>query len=177
MTERRFVIQIPESKLPGGALTITTTAHGVSSVDFSRLGAVRPPETDLELETADLLISYFAGRRPDFSGLPLDWSNTTAFQRKVWQALMKIPYGEVRSYSWLAEAAGSPGGFRAVGQANGRNPVPIIVPCHRVVAKDGGLGGFMRGAVDGLTLKQALLALEGCAVQDGRVKQPVAMAV
>jgi len=69
----------------------------------------------------------------------------TAFQRRVWQTLVRIPFGQTRSYGWVAREAGFPGGARAVGQANARNPVPIVVPCHRVVNADGGIGGFSSG--------------------------------
>jgi methylated-DNA-[protein]-cysteine S-methyltransferase len=87
------------------------------------------------------LREYFAGERRDFS-LPLDLPGT-AFQRGVWEALRAIPFGETRSYGDLARALGKPGASRAVGQANARNPVPIVVPCHRVLASDGGLGGYL----------------------------------
>jgi len=91
--------------------------------------------------------------------LPLepDISQGTPFQRRVWAEAMKIPRGEVRSYGWLAARIGTPGGARAVGQAMGSNPLPVIVPCHRVVAADGGLGGFSSG----LENKKFLLSLEG----------------
>jgi methylated-DNA-[protein]-cysteine S-methyltransferase len=69
----------------------------------------------------------------------------TPFQKKVWRILAKIPYGETRSYGWVAVQSGVPGGARAVGQANRRNPVPLIVPCHRIIAADGGIGGFSSG--------------------------------
>lgn len=80
----------------------------------------------------------------------------TTFQRNVWQALCRIPYGEVRSYKEIAVEIGNPGGARAVGQANSRNPIPLIIPCHRVVAADGGLGGFAHG----LQIKAHLLEME-----------------
>jgi methylated-DNA-[protein]-cysteine S-methyltransferase len=80
----------------------------------------------------------------------------TAFQKRVWKILARIPYGETRSYGWVAKKAGVPGGARAVGQANARNPVPIMVPCHRVVAGDGTLGGFSSGVEH----KKLLLRME-----------------
>lgn len=100
------------------------------------------------------LEEYFAGRRRDFS-VPLDMDGT-AFQRKVWKALSEIPYGEVRSYGQIARRVGNPKASRAVGSANGANPVAIIVPCHRVIAADGSLGGFGGG----LPNKNYLLDLE-----------------
>jgi len=96
---------------------------------------------------ADLLQrlrSYFGGHRVAFPD-ELDLSQATAFQREVWQITRLIPYGETRSYAWVAEQLGKAGAGRAVGQALARNPLPIIVPCHRVVAKDGKLGGYSGG--------------------------------
>lgn len=99
---------------------------------------------------------YFAGEPVDFRDIPLDLRGT-AFQRSVWSALAEIPHGETRSYRELAEAIGNPGAVRAVGTANGRNPIPVVVPCHRVIGRDGTLTGY-RG---GLSMKQRLLELEG----------------
>jgi methylated-DNA-[protein]-cysteine S-methyltransferase len=101
------------------------------------------------------LRSYFAGQRATFPD-ELDLSPATAFQRKVWQITRLIPYGETRSYSWVAEQLGKAGAGRAVGQALARNPLPIIIPCHRVVASDGKLGGFSGGE----GMKSSLLRLE-----------------
>ena len=100
------------------------------------------------------LEEYFAGERREFS-LALA-PEGTPFQKRVWQALREIPYGETISYLELARRVGSPRGFRAVGQANGHNPISIIVPCHRVIAADGSLGGYGGG----LERKRFLLALE-----------------
>lgn len=97
---------------------------------------------------------YFDGRLQQFD-LPLDLRGTP-FQKRVWQALREIPYGETRSYAQLAAMVDSPKGFRAVGAANGQNPVPIVVPCHRVIESNGGLGGFSCG----LAYKRRLLDLE-----------------
>jgi methylated-DNA-[protein]-cysteine S-methyltransferase len=105
-------------------------------------------------ETATQLEEYFAGERTEFD-LPMELDGTD-FQREVWTELTRIPYGETISYGELARRVGRPNGPRAVGQANGRNPVPIIVPCHRVLASDG-IGGYGGG----LKVKRALLALEG----------------
>jgi len=98
---------------------------------------------------------YFAGDLRDFR-TPVDLSIGTAFQKRVWAELQRIPHGESISYGELARRIGKPGAARAVGGANGRNPVPIIVPCHRVIAGDGGLGGF----TGGLAIKRYLLELE-----------------
>ena len=101
------------------------------------------------------LNDYFAGRRLHFS-LPLG-PRGTAFQRSVWRALEAIPYGELRSYRTIASAIGKPSAVRAVGAANGRNPLPIVIPCHRVIGSDGSLTGF----AGGLDAKLYLLELEG----------------
>jgi O-6-methylguanine DNA methyltransferase len=101
------------------------------------------------------LEEYFAGARRQFT-LALDLRGTD-FQRACWQALLAIPYGETRSYADIARAVGRPRGFRAVGMANNRNPIAIVVPCHRVIASDGTLCGYGGG----LDLKRKLLELEG----------------
>ena len=101
---------------------------------------------------------YFAGRKTTFSDR-LDLSGATAFQRKVWEVTRLIPYGETRSYGWVAGQIQKPDAARAVGQALGRNPLLVIVPCHRVLASDGELCGFGGG----LDMKRYLLRLEGVA--------------
>jgi methylated-DNA-[protein]-cysteine S-methyltransferase len=106
------------------------------------------------VEVVDQLQSYFAGERKNFE-LDLVLEGTD-FQKKVWTALQEIPYGETISYKKLAETVGSPKGVRAVGAANGANPIPIIIPCHRVIGHDGSLTGFGGG----LPLKKQLLELE-----------------
>ena len=105
------------------------------------------------------LRTYFSGHQVDFVDFPdkLDLSGATGFQRKVWEATRLIPYGETRSYRWVAEQIKKPGALRAVGQALGRNPLLIIVPCHRVLASSGQLGGF----TSGIEMKRQLLHLEG----------------
>src|SRR5512146_62581 len=101
------------------------------------------------------LREYFSGKRKVFE-VRLDLHGTE-FQKKCWHALLKIPYGQTRTYAQIAKEVGNPRGFRAVGMANHDNPVPIIVPCHRVLASDGTLGGYGGG----LDVKRKLLELEG----------------
>jgi methylated-DNA-[protein]-cysteine S-methyltransferase len=101
------------------------------------------------------LRSYFCGGEVAFPD-KLDLTGATNFEREVWVATRLIPYGETRSYLWVARQIGRPGAARAVGQALGKNPLPIIVPCHRVIASNGGLGGFGGG----LKMKRRLLVLE-----------------
>jgi methylated-DNA-[protein]-cysteine S-methyltransferase len=106
-------------------------------------------------DAASQLEEYFAGRRRRFD-LPLSLSGTD-FQREVWRTLADIPYGTTVSYAELAAMVGRPNAYRAVGQANGANPLPIVLPCHRVVASGGRIGGYGGG----LPMKRQLLALEG----------------
>lgn len=114
----------------------------------------RGEETPLLRAAREALQDYFAGERRDFD-LPLDPAGTD-FQRAVWEALRAIPYGGTRTYGEIAAAVGRPKAVRAVGQANHVNPLPIFIPCHRVVGK----GGALTGYAGGLDLKRALLALE-----------------
>ncbi len=104
------------------------------------------------------LRTYFGGHRVTFPN-ELDLSQATAFQREVWEVTRLIPYGETRSYTWVAEQLGKAGAMRAVGQALARNPLPIIIPCHRVLASDGKLGGYSGG----VEMKRYLLRLEASA--------------
>ena len=101
------------------------------------------------------LIAYFSGYEVLFPDR-LDLSGATTFRREVWEKTRPIPYGQTRSYSWVAEQIGKPGAARAVGQALSRNPLPIIIPCHRVTTADGELGGYSGG----LEMKRHLLSLE-----------------
>jgi methylated-DNA-[protein]-cysteine S-methyltransferase len=113
-------------------------------------------EAPARLERAEReLDEYFSGRRRDFE-LPLDWSLTTGFTRRVLQACARIPFGATSTYKAMAISAGSPTAFRAAGGALGSNPIPIIVPCHRVLASGGGMGGY----TGGLDRKHRLLTLE-----------------
>ena len=106
-------------------------------------------------ELAERLKAYFSGEKVEFPD-ELDFSMSTLFQCDVWRQTRLIPYGETRSYQWVAEQIKKPGAARAVGQALGKNPFLVIVPCHRVVASDGGLGGFGGG----LEMKRQLLMME-----------------
>lgn len=130
----------------GAIAALQTASHEESSVPEE--------ETPLLLEAKKQLEEYFQRRRKTFD-LPLS-PEGTAFQRRVWDALLTIPYGVTWSYLQLARAVGNPKACRAVGGANGKNPIMIIIPCHRVIAADGGLGGYSGG----LHIKTALLELE-----------------
>ncbi len=113
------------------------------------------------LETARRqLLDYLTGRRTSFD-LPLDLTEGTTFQRQVWRTLQRVPYSKLRSYRWIAARVGGPQYARAVGNAVGANPLPIVIPCHRIVAHDASLGGFSCG----LSMKRKLLSLEGTLTQ------------
>lgn len=115
---------------------------------------IEQPQHPILLATQQQLNEYFAGNRQQFN-LPLDFEGTE-FQQKVWQALLSIPFGETRSYKQIAEQIGNVKAVRAVGAANGKNPISIIAPCHRVVGANGKLVGF----AGGLDNKEILLQLE-----------------
>ena len=118
--------------------------------------AIRSPHLFQDL--TERLKLYLSGHKANFSD-ELDLDGGTVFQRQVWETIRLIPYGETRSYTWVAEQIRKPGAARAVGQALGRNSLPIIVPCHRVLASDGKLGGYSGG----IAKKRCLLHLE-CSV-------------
>lgn len=103
------------------------------------------------------LNQYFKGKRVRFSSIPLDLPQVSEFTRKVWQRTRKIPFGSTMTYDTLARSSGFEKASRAVGTAMRRNPLPILIPCHRVMRKDGGLGGYSKG----LPLKKLLLSIEG----------------
>lgn len=107
---------------------------------------------------AQRCLRYFAGERVALS-VPMEFPSASEFRRRVWEVTAQVPYGEVVTYGEVATRAGRPGAARAVGQAMAHNPLPLVVPCHRVVAANGGLGGF--SAEGGLQLKRRLLGLEG----------------
>jgi len=147
---------------PVGALKLIASKSGLAAILWPdddaqrvRLGeAVETPQHPVLLEAERQLAEYFAGTRRAFS-LPLDFAGTE-FQCSVWAALLTIPYGETRSYGEIARQIGNPKAVRAVGAANGRNPLSIVAPCHRVIGGNGELTGF----AGGLATKAFLLALE-----------------
>ncbi|WP_303675238.1 methylated-DNA--[protein]-cysteine S-methyltransferase [Vampirovibrio chlorellavorus] len=152
---------------PLGGWSLASTEAALISLDWQGSTLTAPagfredPETDLERHALALLQRYFVGEIVTFDALPLQLTGTP-FQQAVCHALAGIPYGETRSYQWMAHRVDRPRATRAVGGALGRNPLPIILPCHRVITSAGGLGGFMSGrGADALDLKAGLLALEG----------------
>jgi len=113
------------------------------------------------------LVEYFEGRREQFE-MPLDLSRATPFQKRAYGIMSGIPFGEIRTYRWLAHQVGNPRALRAVGNANARNRWPVVIPCHRIVGSDGRLTGF--SAPGGLDLKAHLLKLEGIPTTRGKVE-------
>jgi methylated-DNA-[protein]-cysteine S-methyltransferase len=162
---------------PVGSLTLVGSEAGLRAIlwradDLARAGltgaALRPGSNDVLAEAARQLEEYFAGTRTTFD-LPLALEGTP-FQIAAWEALQAIPYGETRSYAEQAHRIGRPRAVRAIGAANGRNPISIVLPCHRVVGSDGALTGF----AGGLEAKAWLLALENARADPTcfRVGQP-----
>ena len=142
--------------MPPGRLTIVADDRGIARVLFGDVDAPGPRRPSALTNTAATqLQEYFAGKRRAFD-VPLSPQGTD-FQLRVWRELRTIPYGQTRTYRDIAEAIGSPKGFRAVGLANNKNPLPILIPCHRVIGADGRLVGY----AGGVKIKRYLLELEG----------------
>ena len=137
-----------------GLLWLAEDGGSVTDVSFHPVGNAETRETPVLCEAARQLGEYFMGTRRTFD-LPLD-PHGTPFQKSVWAALRDIPYGETRSYRDIASAVGKPTACRAVGSANNKNPISILIPCHRVI----GAGGSLVGYGGGLDTKRMLLALE-----------------
>ncbi|MES2755472.1 MAG: methylated-DNA--[protein]-cysteine S-methyltransferase [Pseudomonadota bacterium] len=158
MTDYRYTV-LPS---PIGDLILVASDDALAAIHFAGQGLerfrrgvpIRDDEHPPLKAAATQLSEYFAGMRTSFD-LPLDFGGTP-FQERVWAELCRIPHGETRSYADIAQALGQPIATRAVGAANGRNPIPIVAPCHRVIGKDGSLTGFGGG----LPTKEKLLALE-----------------
>jgi methylated-DNA-[protein]-cysteine S-methyltransferase len=143
-------------KSPVGIIEIKADDRAITGVNLLKNAnvAMQASTNKLITEACVQFDEYFAGKRKTFD-LPLS-TKGTPFQQSVWEQLQKIPYGKTISYSQLAKAINNPKACRAVGSANGKNPIPIIIPCHRVISSDGSLGGFSSG----LDIKIRLLELE-----------------
>jgi len=140
---------------PIGTLIAVTDGEAVTTLDFAdETPKIEPSEHPILLQLSKELEEYFSGKRTVFA-LPLN-PHGTMFQKEVWETLRAIPYGETISYTQEAARFGNPKATRAVASANGRNPIAILIPCHRVIASGGGLGGYSGG----LWRKEFLLALE-----------------
>ena len=136
-----------------GGVTLEASTRGLREIRFGPASSVSAPGPTVRLAEIQLR-EFIAGARCVFD-IPLDLQGTP-FQLEVWRALSRIPYAETRSYKDIALAVNRPKGFQAIGQANTRNPIPIVVPCHRVINADGSMGGYGGGA----DRKRILLALE-----------------
>ena len=153
---------------PVGPMTLVQEGEVLTRLDFNTPSQAEET-TPLLLEARRQLQEYFAGERKAFA-LPLAPAGT-AFQKKVWAALREIPWGETRSYGDIARAIGKPTASRAVGMANGRNPLPIFIPCHRVIGTNGSITGYSGG----LEKKRFLLRLEGIFQwKENRSEKPLA---
>jgi methylated-DNA-[protein]-cysteine S-methyltransferase len=155
---------------PVGRLLLASTATGLVRIAYLDAGSEATILDELAAAISPRVLAaprrldgprreldeYFAGRRQRFAAR-LDWRLTTGFTRRVLRATARIPYGQVSTYKQIAGEAGSPRGFRAAGNALGSNPLPIVVPCHRVLATGGGLGGY----TGGVQRKRMLLTVEG----------------
>lgn len=158
-TQLRSALHYQLLDTPIGTLRLVSDGTHLISIQFpgrhsTQCDDITPVDPVLQACAAQLT-EYFSGTRTHFD-LPLK-AGGTDFQEEVWSALRQIPYGELRSYRDIATVIGRPKAVRAVGAANGRNPIPIVVPCHRVIGSDGSLTGF----AGGLPMKTRLLTLEG----------------
>jgi methylated-DNA-[protein]-cysteine S-methyltransferase len=157
--QTEIMLEWTEAHLVDGlCVRMVASDSGIRIIEFPEFRPVAGTRNDanhLLVEAARQLRAYLAGSLRRFD-LPLDMQGTS-FQRRVWAELEKIPYGETRSYLQIAVAVGTPQAVRAVGAANGANPIPIVVPCHRVIGSSGKLTGYGGG----LPLKKRLLELEG----------------
>ena len=157
---------------PIGTLRLTSNGKQLLKIEFEgqcNNDVVETSDTVL-VNCAHQLTDYFAGKRQRFE-LPLRTEGTT-FQQAVWEALSDIPYGHLRSYKDIARSIDNPTAARAVGAASGRNPLPIVVPCHRVIGSNGSLTGF----AGGLEAKRVLLQLEARLTHDASLKNSIASA-
>ncbi len=150
-----------------GRVWLAWTDHGLRCLDYGETPPLSREEADVQTiptRFVTLLNDYFAGHDIDPVSLPVDLQGTE-FQLRVWNALRRVPRGQVRSYAGIARDIGAPRAMRAVGMANSRNPLPIIVPCHRIVRRSGQLGGY----TGGLDRKRFLLGLEQVKLDRDRV--------
>jgi methylated-DNA-[protein]-cysteine S-methyltransferase len=154
---------LPETPL--GPLRLLVSDQGLARVEFCTTADLDGEEASSSFSSAPLLLAameqlrdYFDGRRQSFS-MPLEWQGMTPFQERVLRATLEIPYGQTRTYGQLAADLGNAGASRAVGVALGKNPLPIVIPCHRVLGSHGRMQGY--SAPDGFAKKSWLLKLEG----------------
>ena len=163
LRQLRNVFGIPNFcyESPVGWIDLIAEENRVLSVSFSEVapssGPTFPPNIPILTRTIKLLDLYFAGGPVDFAEISVQLTYATDLQQQVWNAIRQIPYGEVRTYQWIANRIGRPKSARSIGNATGANPLSILIPCHRVIRSDGTLGGYGGG----IERKRQLLTLEG----------------
>jgi len=140
---------------PLGPLYLIFTSGVLTGITFSKPSNLLLKRKEGMTAARNELLEYFKKTRQKFS-CRTAFTEGTEFEQKVWETLKKIPYGETRTYKWVAEEIGKPQAFRAVGNALGKNPIPIIFPCHRVIEADGSLGGYSGG----IDIKRRLIEIE-----------------
>lgn len=140
---------------PVGELYLIFGQSSLISISFEKPSGIIPRETKQSLQAEKELEEYFTAGRRHFT-VKTGSTEGTDFEREVWQTLQEVPYGETRTYKWVAEKIGKPHAFRAVGNALGKNPIPIIYPCHRIIESDGSIGGYSSG----IDIKRRLLEIE-----------------
>ncbi|MEN1759806.1 methylated-DNA--[protein]-cysteine S-methyltransferase [Anoxynatronum sibiricum] len=154
-------------------VTLIASETGLAALEFKRLADMdlcrfeeKPMEDSVRITPyLKQVEAYFKGKQHQFD-LPLDFQGTD-FQMRIWRFLTTIPYGKVASYQQAAQAAGNEKAVRAAGMANNKNPISVVIPCHRVVGKNGSLTGYGGG----LQIKEALLKLEGIQIDEGRIRE------
>lgn len=140
---------------PIGNIYFVFCADCLCEISFEKPRSIMPRQTASSSEALEELREYFNNGRKSFN-IRTRFNEGTEFEREVWEALLWIPYGETRTYKWLAEKIGKPRSSRAVGRALGKNPIPIIFPCHRIIESDGSIGGYTPGT----DIKRRLLEIE-----------------
>jgi methylated-DNA-[protein]-cysteine S-methyltransferase len=140
---------------PVGALYLICSQTSLTGISFEKPSGITPRQTKVSTEVKKELAEYFTDGRMEFS-IKTSFAEGTEFEREVWAALMGIPYGETRTYKWIADRLGKPHASRAVGNALSKNPIPIIYPCHRIIESDGSIGGY----TPGVDIKRRLLEIE-----------------
>lgn len=140
---------------PVGALYLVFIGTALTSIDFLKPNGIVHRKTAESARVKKELTEYFSGLRETFT-CKTSFISGTDFEHKVWESIRYIPYGETRTYKWVAERIGEPHAFRAVGNALGKNPIPIVFPCHRVIESSGMIGGYSAG----LDIKHRLLDME-----------------
>ena len=140
---------------PIGALYLIFVQTSLIGISFEKPSGITPRQTKISAEVKKELEEYFSEGRTAFS-VKTSFAEGTEFEREVWLALAEIPYGETRTYKWVADKIGKPHASRAVGNALGKNPIPIMYPCHRIIESDGSIGGY----TPGVDIKRRLLEIE-----------------